>query len=150
MVNHRHRHRHRHKHRQTDRQAGRQARARTLTHTVEIFRSPPWLGLPLWNSCVTNYHGYVALVLNTSRSFPHSQLITGFVVILTRRVPLVEEELPTLPEHMSSPPVFSGVLVTRSLILYVCFVGRCLSFFFWPLFCLFFFDLQILITPLVS
>jgi hypothetical protein len=34
----------------------------------------------------------------------------------------------TLPEHLSSFPVFSGVRVTRSLVLYVCFVDRCLSF----------------------
>ena len=66
--------------------------------------------------------------VNTSRSFPHSRLITGFVTRLTRRVPLVEQELPTLPQHLSSPPVFSGVRVTRSLVLYVCFVDRCLSF----------------------
>ena len=46
-------------------------------------------------------------------------------------------------------PVFSGVCVTRSLALCVCFVDRCLSFFFWPLCCLFF-DIRILITPLVS
>jgi hypothetical protein len=85
-------------------------------------------GWPLWNICVTNDHGYVPLVVNTCRSFPHSQLITGFVTRLTRRVPLVEQELPTLPEHLSSPPVFSGVRVTRSLVLYVCFVDRCLSF----------------------
>jgi hypothetical protein len=26
------------------------------------------------------------------------------------------------------PPVFSGIRVTRSLVLYVCFVDRCLSF----------------------
>ena len=31
-------------------------------------------------------------------------------------------------EHMSSPPVFSGVHVTRSSVLYVWFVDRCLSF----------------------
>jgi hypothetical protein len=31
-------------------------------------------------------------------------------------------------EHLSSPPVFSGVRVTRSLVLRVCFVDRCLSF----------------------
>jgi hypothetical protein len=43
-------------------------------------------------------------------------------------VSLVEQELPTLPDHMSSPLVFSGVRVTRSLVLYVCFVDRCLSF----------------------
>jgi hypothetical protein len=43
-------------------------------------------------------------------------------------VPLVEQELPTLPEHLRSLPVFSGVRVTRSLVLYVCFVDRCSSF----------------------
>jgi hypothetical protein len=47
---------------------------------------------------------------------------------LTRRVPLVEQELLTLPEHLSSPAVFNGIRVTRSLVLYVCFVDRCLSF----------------------
>ena len=41
---------------------------------------------------------------------------------------LVEQELLTLPEHLSSPPVFSGVRVTRFLAWYVCFVDRCLSF----------------------
>ena len=30
--------------------------------------------------------------------------------------------------YMSSPPVFNGVRVTRSLVLYVCFIDRCLSF----------------------
>ena len=56
----------------------------------------------------------------------------------------------TLPEHTSSSLVFSGVCVTLSLVLCVCFVHRCLYFFFWSLCCLFFFDIQILITPLVS
>ena len=93
-----------------------------------MLRSPPWLGSPLWNICVTNDHGYVPLVVNTSRSFPHSRLITGFVTRLLLRVPLVEQELLSLPEHLSSPPVFSGIRVTRSLVLYVCFVDRCLSF----------------------
>jgi hypothetical protein len=36
--------------------------------------------------------------------------------------------MPTLPEHLSSPPVLSGVRVTQSLVLYVCVVDRCLSF----------------------
>ena len=35
-------------------------------------------------------------------------------------------ELLTLPEHLSSLPVFSGIRVARSLVLYVCFVDRCL------------------------
>ena len=47
---------------------------------------------------------------------------------LTRRVPLVEQKLLTVPEHLSSPPVFSGVRDGRSLILCVCFVDRCFSF----------------------
>jgi hypothetical protein len=41
----------------------------------------------------------------------------------------VEQELPTLPEHMSSSPNFSGVRVTRSLVLCECFLDRCLSFY---------------------
>ena len=41
---------------------------------------------------------------------------------------LVEQELLTLPEHLSSPPVFSGVRVTRFLVLYVWFIDRCLYF----------------------
>ena len=63
-----------------------------------------------------------------------------------------EQELPTLPEHLSSLPVFSRVRVTRSLVLCICFVDRCLSFFnffLWRLCCLFF-DIWIPITPLVS
>jgi hypothetical protein len=61
------------------------------------------------------------------------QLIPSFWSIITQRVPLVEQELSILPEHPSSPPVFSGVRVTRSLVLCVYFVDRCLSF------CTFFF-----------
>jgi hypothetical protein len=56
-----------------------------------------------------------------------SKLITRFVTRLTRQVLLVEQELITLPEHLSSPPIFSGVRVTRSLDLYISFVDRCLS-----------------------
>jgi hypothetical protein len=66
---------------------------------------------------VTNGHGYVPLIVSTSRSFPHNDL------------PLVEQELSSLPEHMSSSPVFGGVRVARSLVVCVCFVDRCLSFF---------------------
>jgi hypothetical protein len=50
------------------------------------------------------------------------------VTRLTRRVPLVAQELLISPKHMSSPPVYSGVRVTRSLIIYVYFVDHCLSF----------------------
>ena len=60
--------------------------------------------------------------------FPHSWLIIGYVTRLARRVPLVEQERLPVPEHMTSPPVFSGIRVTRSLVLCVCFVDCCLSF----------------------
>jgi hypothetical protein len=43
-------------------------------------------------------------------------------------VQVLEQELFTLPEHLSSSPVFSEVRVTGSLVLYVCFVDRYLSF----------------------
>jgi len=43
-------------------------------------------------------------------------------------MPLVEQELLTLLEHMNASPSFSGFRVTRSLVLCVCFVNRCLSF----------------------
>ena len=42
---------------------------------------------------------------------------------LTRREPPVEQELPTLSEHLSTLSVFSGVCITRC----VCFVNHCLS-----------------------
>ena len=31
-------------------------------------------------------------------------------------------------KYLSSPPVFSEVRVTRSLVVYVCFIDRCLTF----------------------
>jgi hypothetical protein len=75
-------------------------------------------------------------------SFPLSLLITdtGFVTRLTRRVPLVEQELLTLPEHLSSPLFLVGfVLLDLSFMCMFCrslFV--LLYFLFWPLCCLFF------------
>ena len=64
-------------------------------------------------------------------------------------MPLVKQELLTLPEHLSSPPVFGGVRVTRSLVLYVCFVDRCLTFVYFLL-AIVLSDIRILITLLVS
>jgi hypothetical protein len=53
---------------------------------------------------------------NISRSRERGNRLIGFQPLLT------------LPEHLSSPPVFSGVRVTQSLVVYVCFLDRCLSF----------------------
>jgi hypothetical protein len=96
--------------------------------TSKVLRWPPWLGWPLWNICVINDHGYVTLVVNTFWSFLHSWPITGFVTRLIRRVPLVEQELLTLPNHRRSPLDFSGVCCTRFLVLCACFVDLFLSF----------------------
>ena len=77
---------------------------------------------------------------------------TGFVTGATWRVPHVENELFTLPEHLSSPPVFNVVRFARSLVFYVmfcCSLFVLLSFFFLSLCCLSF-ELRLPITPLVS
>ena len=63
----------------------------------------------------------------------------------------MEQELFTLPEHPSSLPIFSGVRVTQSFVLYVMFSRSLfvlLSFFSWSLCYLSFVDVQILITSL--
>jgi hypothetical protein len=76
---------------------------------------------------ICRFLAYLMKVIPETRR-AHSRLITGCVTRLTQRVPLVEQELLTLSEHLSSPPVFSGVRVTRSLVLCVCFVDGFLFF----------------------
>ena len=80
-------------------------------------------------------------------------IITEFVTRLTWWVwqSLVEQEQLNLPEHLS--PVLSGVRGTRSLVSCVMFCRSLfvfVFFFFWPLCCLSFFNLRVLITPLLS
>ena len=82
----------------------------------------------LWNICLNKWPWICSNCLNTSWSFLHSWLITGFVTRLTRWVPLAEQKLPAVPVHLSWPPVFSGVHVIRTLVLCVCIVDRFLSF----------------------
>ena len=65
----------------------------------------------------------------------------------------MEQELPTLPEHLTSPLVLSGVRVAWSLIFCVvlCFVDCCFSFWSFSFgHCPPYFDLWILTTPLIS
>jgi hypothetical protein len=62
-------------------------------------------------------------IFSRKRGFPTNEH-KGVIIIL------VEQELLTLPDHLNSPPVLSGDCVTRSLVLCVCFVDRCLSFCF--------------------
>ena len=61
------------------------------------------------------------------------------------QVPPIEQELPTLPEHPSLTPV----RVSRSLVFCAVFCRSLfvfLSVFFWPLYCMSFLDLRLLIT----
>jgi hypothetical protein len=73
---------------------------------------------------------WVPFVIITIFSFPQSWLITGFVTIVSRRMPYVDEERITPPKYLSYPPV---------LVLFV-LLDRCLSFF----------DLRFLFTTFVS
>jgi hypothetical protein len=69
--------------------------------------------------------------IKITKSVPDPFLIhdlpPGLQPLSKRRVPLVEQEL--LPFRSTwVHPCFSGVRVTQSLVLCVCFVDRCLSF----------------------
>ena len=94
--------------------------------------------LPLRNTCVTNDHGYVPLVVSTFQYFSHSWLISDFVTGSTPRVLLVEQEVLTLQGMWVHPPflVFCVVFCRTWFVL--------LSFLFSALCCLSF-DLRILI-----
>jgi hypothetical protein len=95
---------------------------------------------------------YVPLVVSTSRFFPHAWLITGFATRLTRRVTIVGQE----QDYHSGPPEFTPGfewVSCYSIFSFMCMFCRSLIvllFFFRPLCCLFFFDIRILITHLVS
>jgi len=70
-----------------------------------------------WNHCDT-----------AETACAYASQIVWLCLWINTTVSLVEQELLSLPEHLSSPPVFSGVRVIRSLVLCVCFVDCCLSF----------------------
>jgi hypothetical protein len=54
------------------------------------------------------------------------KLFIGFVIMVARRVPHAKQEPTTIPKHVSSPPVFSGVYVAHFSV--KCFVYHWLSF----------------------
>ena len=80
-----------------------------LRETPDVFRLPSWFGWPVRNIHFTDDNGYLPTVMNTNpflyRLWLTSivTLYTGFDYWVTRRVPLVEQELLTLPEHLKSP-----------------------------------------------
>ena len=94
------------------------------------------LGWLVWNIFVKNDHGYVLFVVNTSWSFRHSWLITGFVTRLTRRVPLAEQELLPFRRTWVHPRILVGSCY--SIFSLMCIICRSLFVLLsvWPLCCL--------------
>ena len=71
---------------------------------------------------------------------------TGFGTRVMRRLTLVEQELPTLPEHLGSLSVFSEDGIAQSLV----FCVECCVCLFFVIVLSVLFDLQLFITLLVS
>jgi hypothetical protein len=88
-----------------------------LTPTEYMYHKWPWI-------CSVCH-------ISTSRSFRYSWLVTGLVTRATRRVSLLEQELPILPEHLNSSPIFIWV---RSLVFCVVFC-RSLNIILYFFFC---------------
>jgi hypothetical protein len=94
---------------------------------------------------MTEYVLYVIIIL----PFSHSWLTIRFFTRVTWRVRLVEQELFTLPEHLSSSSFYIGVFHDQSLVFCVVFCRSLFVFLLLAIFCLSL-DLQLLITSLVS
>jgi hypothetical protein len=68
-----------------------------------------WLvGIPIYidsciDRCVSLFEDNTTPSFYASRSFSHPWLVTRFVTRVTRRMPLVEQELFTFPQHLGSP-----------------------------------------------
>ena len=72
-----------------------------------------------------NHEGRTINWFNTATYFTCPNL--GPDIGMSYIVSPVEQELPTLLEHLRSPSIFSGIRVTRSVVLCVCFVDLHLS-----------------------
>ena len=102
-----------------------------------------------FNYSVIHVHLIGFLFVTTSRSFPHSGLITGFnrtgaTSGAGTAYPSGAREFTPGFQWGSCYSIFSFMcMFCRSLFVL-------LYFFFWPLYCLYFFDVRVLITPLVS
>ena len=110
---------------------------------------------PFWNSLCQGVIFYFLFVYLFKycwwpTRFPYCMMFVSFNSNTTGTTS--GQELPTLPEHLSSPPVLSRVLVAQSLVFCVVF---CVKSFvslscFWSLCYLSFSHLRIMITLLVS
>ena len=125
------------------------SRTKTFSHNNSVYISSTptrLLSVCIWYVVEPNYGfyttGYVYIgsvqMFCCSRNYKGCVISSGNTILfhvtlhVEHIVPvcmsLVEQELPTLPEHMSASPVFSGIRVTRSLVLCAMFVDHCLFF----------------------
>ena len=116
--------------------------------TLKMLWSPTWLGWPLWNFCVTNDHGYVPRPVLSWFSTYHRACnsidTTGATSGAGIAYPSGAPELIPGFWWCSCYSIFSfKCMFYRSFFVL-------LYFLFWPLCYLFFFDIRVLITPLVS
>ena len=77
----------------------------TLTYAITVYLCHKWPQI----CSICRHHNSV---LSSFTSYHQVPRVTWWV-------PHMEQELLTLVEHLNSPPVFSGVLVARSLVFYV-------------------------------
>jgi hypothetical protein len=86
-----------------------------------VFHLNSWfIGSSVWN--------HLVLQLVIMRYFPHLWLITRFVTSATWQVPHMEQGPHTFHENLSSPAVFRGVHIARSVFSMYCFVRHCVPF----------------------
>ena len=107
-----------------------------------MFTSSSWL--PLFCIWFMFYLCYLYLFTYTGvQQFKSSRRLT-----VTWRVSLVEQKLPTLPEHLSTLPILMGFVLGCVFFCFWCVLQIIVCIFlFWPLYYLPL-DLQLLIYPL--
>ena len=88
---------------------------------IEGFLWVLWFPPPIYLTAAMITEIVLNVVLNTHNSNPKASF-SSFIV---------EQELLTLPEHLTSPLVFSGVRVTRSFVLLLFFLAIVLSVLLW-------------------
>ena len=103
----------------------------------------------------TTWHRDIICLQSIIHSLSHPWVIIGFVRRVTWRVPLVEQEVLTFTEHLSSPLLCNEVCVAQSLVFCGVFCRSLLFLSFYnicslPSYCLSLFDLWLLVTTLLS
>ena len=77
----------------------------------------------LWSPCCS----FTPVFCGVHAAHLNSFLCCVFFALFVFGQQFVPNELLTLPDHLSLPPVYSWIRATRSLVLCVCFLDRCLS-----------------------